>query len=206
MATSEDEYWRMIVEPMRITDDFIGFKSSGEFQLAIEYIISLLKDSFLLLSNGSYTTSILLALLAIEECARAEQGLFTKDGKPLEMDSKGRMIINEKDGKYISLIEFQIAYKLKKSIGEERVDEILKGVCTGKFKNFLKDGIWLKRNQNGLLLPKDSFSMKEANELLLTAIVICEGRLIGIAGEPEHYGESLDYLYKATENLYPYLS
>lgn len=186
---------------IKFNEDFVGIKSSEEFNVVCDHIYTLLKDAFLLLSKGSYNTSIFLTISVIEECAKAEIGLYrSKSGEKVKR-GKDPMFSHEKKQFTAASPTVQIGNRLFISLGEDIVNEIIGDLRKGRYKNIREDAIYFKRDANKLTVPSDKINKEHARNLLLVAIEILDDRLIGYTKYTFKLSEKLDEMYKQVEKV-----
>jgi AbiV family abortive infection protein len=202
METPKDKYFSKIADALsKYHDDFVGFRSSGEYDEACSHVLGLVRDAFLLFSNGSYFTSLFLSIFAIEECAKAEIGLYRRENTEKVKRREDPMFSH--DGKYLVAASpvILIGDRLKQSLGEEMVNQIFKKLWDGKYRKIREDALYMKRDTDRLTLPSSLFAKDEAKSLLLTAIEIIDDRLVGYTTQSFIFCEELEVLYEKTDSL-----
>jgi AbiV family abortive infection protein len=202
METSKDKHFSKIGDALtKCHSDFIGFRSSVEYDEACGHVFGLVKDAFLLYSNSSYSTSVFLSISAIEECAKAEMGLYRRENIEIVRKRDDPMFNHEGKHLVASSPVILIGERLKKSLGDEKVNEIFQELWDGKYRNVREDALYIKRDADRLTLPSSLFAKDEAKALLLTAIEIIDDRLIGYTTGSFIIAEELEALYERADSL-----
>ncbi|WP_345884954.1 AbiV family abortive infection protein [Shewanella algae] len=109
---------------------------SEDFNRACDHILILLEDSFQCFERESWGTSVFLSITAIEEVAKAEVGLYRRDGQIQEVKrSKDKLFNHQEKHRMAVLPTVFMGKRLEDALGKERCAELLKEAAHGDFRN-----------------------------------------------------------------------
>lgn len=172
------------------------------FNSAIDHIIELLNNSFVLLQNHSYGSSAFFAITALEETAKTHVSMYmTHD---LSMKNSKDILMNHAKKHFLAISPvFKIGDRLSNALGIEKVDEL---VSLTKPKKGLMDlrnnAIYWYTDKDGTHFPKDYFDKDKALELLLFSIEAFDDSLVGYTDYSITASHMTDDLFKLAEQQY----
>jgi len=172
------------------------------FNSAIDHIIELLNNSFVLLQNNSYGSSAFFAITALEETAKTHFSMYMAHDLSMKKNKDILMNHAKKHSLAISPV-FKIGDRLSNDLGIEKVDELVLRVNQ---KNGLMDlrnnAIYWYTDTDGTHFPKDYFDKNMAIELLLFSIESFDDSLVGYTDYSITASHMTDDLFKLAEQQY----
>ncbi|MFH7309037.1 AbiV family abortive infection protein [Weissella paramesenteroides] len=172
------------------------------FNSAIDHIIELLNNSFVLLQNNSYGSSAFFAITALEETAKTHFSIYMTHDLSMKNSKDILMKHAQKHSLAISPV-FKIGHRLSNALGIEKVDEL---VSRTNLNNGLMDlrnnAIYWYTDKDGTHFPKDYFDKDMALELLLFSIEAFDDSLVGYTEYSITASHMTDDLFKLAEQQY----
>ncbi|TRO32603.1 AbiV family abortive infection protein [Pseudomonas sp. ALS1131] len=153
---------------------------TDDFNRACDHILVLLADAFQCFERGSWGTSVFLSITAIEEVAKAEVGLYRREGKMEKAKRSQDKLFNhqEKHRMAISPTVF-MGKRLEEALGKERCAELLKEAAHGEFRNLRESSLYFSNDNGQFVTPANVVSQNRAKEFLLLALEAADDRLVG---------------------------
>jgi AbiV family abortive infection protein len=155
-------------------------RNSQELNKAIEHIVQLLSDSYILYSNNSFPSSAFFSITACEEVAKANMGMFT-NGKSKTSNDKSKNIFREHKTKHIlaAMHTVPMGARLEKAIGKKDLMKMMKMAHNSGFVQIRENSLYFQREQDALVVPVDKIDKNLARTLLLFAIEVFDDALVG---------------------------
>lgn len=176
------------------------------FNRCVYHIYNLIKDSYNLYKNESYSTSLFLSITIIEEVGKTHMGLFVKDPEEIEL-AQQKMCEIEDDIKKSNLMESKTVTQSKKkgdplykhemkhsaglpfsvvmsdriinSVGEEKLELMLEEAHKKGFMKRRNSALYCECIDENIVIPEDIISKDDARSFLLLAIESFDDNLVG---------------------------
>lgn len=154
----------------------LAIDSIDEFNKGIDHIIRLIKDSFLLYTNGSYSSSYFLSIIVIEEVAKLHMAIFITPNQGRKRDK-----LYDHRTKEIIGCNFTVTMgeRLIQAIGTAEIEKICEMAYSGNMKNSREKALYFSGSNGRLVLPNELFSQEETKSILLFAIESFDDNLVG---------------------------
>ncbi|MCY1278735.1 abortive infection protein, AbiV family [compost metagenome] len=151
-----------------------------DFNRACDHILVLLTDAYQCFERGSWGTSVFLSITAIEEVAKAEIGLYRREGK-IERTKRGQdKLFNHQEKHRMAILPTVLMGKrLEEALGKERCAELLKEAVHGEFRNLRESSLYFSNDNGQFVTPANIVSQSRAKEFLLLALETADDRLVG---------------------------
>lgn len=182
------------------SEKLIGFKNQSEFEKALCHVRDLILSSKTLLESQFWTQSLFLSITALEEIAKIEVCIFRGyQDREIEQRSKD-LLYNHKSKHAISANPVILTGgRLKKSIGEERLNYIFKELQDGKFVEIRENCLYFQRDNCSLLIPSERINNKLAYEILLITIEMIDDKFWGVTNIASKISDELNDYYGEIE-------
>jgi len=152
--------------------------SVEDFNLACEHIVLLLEESEVLYQRCGYSSSVFLAITAIEETAKANFGLFTSGG---DHKRKGNIFYDHHSKhKMGSLQTIAMGIRLQAAIGQEALIEIMTMAQNKDLLKFRENSLYFEKTEAGSIqFPRNIIDQNLARNILLYAIEVFDDSVVG---------------------------
>ncbi|MCI5132454.1 MAG: AbiV family abortive infection protein [Candidatus Electrothrix sp. EH2] len=169
-----------------------------EFNNACDHILVLLEDSFYCFERSSWGTSVFLSITAIEETAKAEVGLYRRDGQvePVKR-GKDKLFNHQKKHQMAVLPTCFIGKRLKDALGKKRCEELLHEAARGDFRNLRESSLYFNNENGRFVTPATEVGEARAKELLLLALVVVDDRLVGYTNHTGVIEQRINEMFRA---------
>ncbi|AUC74925.1 AbiV family abortive infection protein [Olleya sp. Bg11-27] len=192
-----EKTYELINDSIKISSEkLIGFKSTEEFEKSLFHVKHLIKSSILLLENKFYNQSLFLTITAIEEIAKIEICVYRGFNERTKVNRRKDPLFNHYSKHKISANPIiLIGERLKKSIGEDRINEIFKNLHSGKFIEIRENCLYFERNNEKLKIPDEIIDEKHSFETLLIAIEMIDDKFWGLTKLASEISDELNKYY-----------
>lgn len=167
------------------------------FNKAIDHIINLLTDSYILLKNNSYGSSAFLSITAMEETSKTHLSIFFK----YSPEKRKKILLNHHKKQMLSISPvLKIGTRLPKAIGFDRIDELIKWTQDNRLMDIRNNSIYWYTKDKISYFPIDSVSKRLAQDILLFSIETFDDSLIGYNKYSIKASQKTDELFEKIEN------
>ncbi|GAA0208425.1 hypothetical protein GCM10009123_14870 [Kangiella japonica] len=170
---------------------------SEDFNRACDHILVLLEDSFQCFERDSWGTSVFLSITAIEEVAKAEVGLYRRDGKLEVKRGKDKLYNHKEKHRMAVLPTVFMGKRLEDALGKERCAELLKEAAHGDFRNLRESALYFTNSNGQFVTPANVVTKEKAKEFLLLALETADDRLVGCTGHTGLIENRMDQMFGA---------
>lgn len=171
---------------------------SKDFNRACDHILVLLEDSFQCFERESWGTSVFLSITAIEEVAKAEVGLYRRDGQIQEVKrGKDRLFNHQEKHRMAVLPTVFMGKRLEGALGKERCAEFLKEAAHGDFRTLRESALYFTNSNGQFVTPANVVTKEKAKEFLLLALETADDRLVGYTGHTGVIENRMDQMFGA---------
>lgn len=169
----------------------------ADFNKGCEHVCLLLEDAFKLFETGSFSTSIFIAITAIEETAKLEIAGYRREGKTGHAKRKKDPLFDHKKKHAIALQEvIMIESRLLKAIGEARLRELVDLAESGGLLAMRGASLYFDNVADKFTTPRERFSKKDSWEILLLALEVWCDRIVGMSDYTFELDTRMDELFK----------
>ena len=170
--------------------------SAPDFNRACDQILILLGDSLSCFKQGSYGTSVFLAITAIEETAKAEVGIYRRKGNSVPVKkSKDLLYSHISKHRMAVLPTVFMGTRLINALGEKRCEQILKEVNDGGLIKLREDSLYFSNINGNFVTPQDTITKNKSIEILMLALETADDRLVGYTEYSMIIGGKIDKLF-----------
>jgi AbiV family abortive infection protein len=180
------------------SDQYVGLVDRDEYNMAIMHVYDLIKAANILFANRSYAPATFISITVYEEIAKIYSGHTRSSGlgsthvrrskDPLFNHAKKHKII-------IDPLFLQGSRRLKETIGEERLRDIISGYETGSLSALREESLYFSRCKDKLKVPSQVISMRLAAEHILIAIELFWEMFWGTTAEASIAADETDELF-----------
>lgn len=174
--------------------------SAAEFDDACDHVARLLEESFAVFEQGGYSTSIFLAITALEETAKCHIGIFTGGGPDPEKRQKNVFYQHGTKHKMASLPTVAMGTRLRDAVGPERIDAIIELANTGRLIELRESALYFERKNGKITTPRNTTSKTLAREILLFAIEAFDDALVGYTKSSMDISQRTDVIFEKTKS------
>ncbi|MBO0488184.1 AbiV family abortive infection protein [Vagococcus fluvialis] len=179
-----------------------NINNTDDFDKAIRHIITLLDDSFTLLKQNSYGSSVFLAITAMEETSKTHFSMYIKHDDKTKMNNDPLLNHSTKQQLSISPV-FNIGSRLPDVIGHKRVEELISLVYENKgLLNLRNNAIYWNPSPDGNKFPNDYIDKNLAQEILLFAIEVFDDSIAGYSSYSIAASKHSDSLFEKIKEDY----
>jgi AbiV family abortive infection protein len=183
------------------SENLIGFKEKQEFERTLNHLKKLILSSKKLLDANFFTQSLFLSITALEEIAKIEVCIYRGfHDREISKRSKDPLFIHKAKHFMSANPIILIGNRLKKSIGEKRINEIFIDLQDGKFVEIRENCLYFQRDQYSLKLPDEIIDPKLAFEILLVVVEMVDDKFWGLTANASIISDELNKIYKEIEN------
>ena len=170
------------------------FQSIDDFNKACEHIVLLLEESELIYQQGGYSTSVFIAITAIEETAKANFGLFTSGG---DHERKGNMFYDHHTKHMMgSLQTVAMGRRLQEAIGQQSIDVIMAMAQNNGLLKLRENSLYFEKIGSGpIQFPRNIVDQNLARNLLLYAIEVFDDSVVGYSQLSMEISKRTDILF-----------
>jgi AbiV family abortive infection protein len=172
-----------------------------ELNAACEHIVCLLKESVTLFSSGSYSTSLFIAITAIEEVAKGHFGLFTAGGPDPESRKKNIFFHHQKKHEMAAQPTVGMGSRLNEALGKDRVQYLLKQSHEGSLLKLRESALYFQRVDGIVTTPRELISKEQSAEIILLAIETFDDALVGFSNKSMELSIDTDELFEEVIEL-----
>ena len=174
----------------------------AEFNRGCDHVSELLRSAFQLFNSEVFSTTIFIAITAIEEIAKLEIAVFRReDSTEPAKNRREDHLFNHKVKHSIALQEvIAIGTRLPDAIGEERVRELLNMAETGKLIGMREVSLYTDIVDGQFITPNERFSKNDARDILLLALEVWDDRLVGLTNHTYELDEKMMEMFTRVEN------
>lgn len=169
-------------------------ESIEDFDDACKHVVMLLEESELIYQKGGYSTSVFIAIAAIEETAKAHFGLFTSGGK----DSRRGNIFYDHYSKHKmgALQTVTMGARLQAAIGQEALNEIMMMAHNKELLKLRENSLYFKKTETDCVqFPRKIIDATLSRNLLLYAIEVFDDSLVGVTDFSLEISKRTDLLF-----------
>ena len=142
-----------------------------------------------------------MTITAIEEIAKIEICIYRGLHKKTTVNRKKDLLFNHASKHQISANPIiLIGDRLRKSIEEKRIIEILQNLDSGKFIEIRENCLYFERNNEMLVIPNDIIDKKLSFEMLLIVIEMIDDKFWGLTKLASKISDDLNKYYFKIEN------
>jgi AbiV family abortive infection protein len=169
---------------------------SEDFNRACDHILVLLEDALQCYERESWGTAVFLSITAIEEVAKAEVGLYRREGR-IEQIKRGKdKLFNHKEKHRMAVLPTVLMGKrLEDALGKERCAELLKEAAHGDFRNLRESALYFTNENSQFVTPANIVFKDKAKEFLLLALETADDRLVGYTGHTGIIESRMDQIF-----------
>ena len=172
-----------------------------DFNRACDHILLLLEDSFQCFKRESMGTSVFLSITAIEEVAKAEIGLYRREGQMKQVKrGKDKLFNHQAKHSMAVLHTVFMGKRLEDALGEKRCKELLKEAVYGDFRNLRESSLYFTNDKGNFVTPKNVISKKIAEEFLLLALETTDDRLVGYTSHTYIIEKRMNEIFNVISN------
>lgn len=169
-----------------------------DFNRACDHILVLLEDAFQCYERESWGTAVFLSITAIEEVAKAEVGLYRREGRIEQVKrGKDKLFNHQEKHKMAILPTVFMGKRLEEALGKERCAELLKEASHGDFRNLRESALYFTNDNGQFVTPANIVSKDKAKEFLLLALETAYDRLVGYTGHTGIIESRMDQIFSA---------
>jgi AbiV family abortive infection protein len=162
---------------------------------ALDHIERLLVDASVLFQAGSYSTSVFLAITALEETAKAHVGMFRAAGRSEAPRFKDPLFHHGKKHRLAAAPTVAMGARLPAAIGEDRVRDLVADAQTGALVRLRESALYFSSDKGQVVAPVDLISRERARELILFAIEVFDDGMVGYTDHSYEIGNHLDHIF-----------
>ncbi len=176
------------------------FQSIDDFNKACEHIVLLLEESELIYQQGGYSTSVFIAITAIEETAKANFGLFTSGG---DHERKGNMFYDHHTKHVMgSLQTVAMGRRLQEAISQQSVDEIMAMAQNKGLIKLRENSLYFEKTGSGSIqFPRNIVDQNLARNVLLYAIEVFDDSVVGYTNLSMEISKRTDVLFNRVAGI-----
>lgn len=182
-----------------LVDSNIQFYVStlDDFNKGCIHIVQLLRDSYLLYINDSYSTSVFMSITAIEEIVKLHIGMYRKEPNVVETSNKKKDKLFNHDTKHIlaSIETLKMGSRLNEVIGDDMIDNFIKEARNGVLKHLRESALYCEVHGKKLTVPMDVIDKSYAQMMILIAIEIWDDSLVGYTEVTFRLREKTDEIF-----------
>jgi AbiV family abortive infection protein len=193
----ESVWWKSVEEASTLGQKITG--SGHELNLACEHIVQLLKDASLLLEAGSHASAAFLAITALEETAKIHIDIYRRSSESVRRKIDP-MFNHGKKHRIAAAPTVVMGSRLQKSIGEQRMQELINLAQDGHFVSIRERALYVERRGGLLRLPSNAITKSLARELLLFAIEAFDDAFVGCTNYSFELSKTTDLIFMKWEN------
>ncbi len=185
-----------------ISDEFFSklpqgalLESVQDFNAACKHIVLLLEESEFIYQRGGYSTSVFIAITAIEETAKANFGLFTSGGAHKRKDN----IFYDHHSKHKigALPTVAMGTRLQAAIGKDALNEIMFAAHNKDLLKLRENSLYFEKTESGSIqFPRDIVDQELARNILLYAIEVFDDSIVGYTQLSIDISKRTDVLFK----------
>jgi AbiV family abortive infection protein len=174
---------------------------SEDFNRACDHILVLLEDAFQCFEHKSWGTAVFLSITAIEEVAKAEIGLYRREGQIEQVKrGKDKLFNHQKKHRMAVLPTVFMGKRLEEALGKERCAELLKEAAHGDFRNLRETSLYFTNDNGQFVTPANVVSKDRAKVFLLLALETADDRLVGYTGHTGVIENRMDEIFGAVSH------
>lgn len=191
--SSQDQKWAEAVQSAVSVGKSFG-SNAEDFNIAASHVAQLLEDASRLLGGGSHSTSIFLAITAIEETSKLHAGMFRRSNNAV---ARGKDPLFKHAHKHLLAATPTVAMgsRLAQAIGKRRVSELLEQLASGEFISLRESALYFEASTGKIRSPRQIYTREQGREILLLAIEIFDDALVGYTNHSTQLGEGTDAIF-----------
>lgn len=171
-----------------------------DFNRGCIHIVNLIRDSYLLFTNGSYSTSVFLSINAIEEIVKLHIGVYRRE--PIENETRRKkldgLFSHRKKHILASINTPKMGNRLNEIIGDAMIDKFINDSQNGELLLLRETALYCEVHEEQFKVPMDAIDKILARIILLIAIEIWDDSLVG-------YSELSLKLREQTDGMFMFL-
>lgn len=171
---------------MELSDVLSLFNSPGrlielveEFNSACEHIVLLLEEAEVIFQHSGYSTTVFLAITAIEETAKAHFGAFTAGGPDPEKRKNNIFYDHGKKHLMAAMPTVPMGRRLPAAIGEDALARIIEMSHGKELLGLRESALYFERRDGTLKVPRATIDRNLSRTVLLYAIEVFDDALVG---------------------------
>lgn len=176
-------------------------KTKDEFNKCLRHIAQLISDAYILYNEGSFSTSLFLSITIIEEVGKIHMGLFIKKASSTKNDPLRNHVSKQK---IASNYTISLGFRLRKAIGEKRIEELLGMSYSGKFMELRNSSLYCDCVDDKLVIPVERVSKTLSKEILLLAIESFDDNLVGYTNYSMELSNQIDNIFSELSKSWNY--
>jgi AbiV family abortive infection protein len=189
---SDAAWWESVASALGVGQRIAN--SVEEFDEVGEHVVQLLRDSSLLLENGSASTACFLAITALEETAKVHIDLFRHSAVPVAR-GKDPLFKHKEKHRIAAAPTLAMGSRLQKAIGETRLRELMDLARNGGLVPLRESCLYVERKDGTLRIPNAVVSKGLAREMLLFAAESFDDAVVGFTNKSFDLGVATDELF-----------
>ena len=191
--SSQDQKWAEAVQSAVSVGKSLG-SNAEDFNIAASHVAKLLEDASRLLGDGSHSTSIFLAITAIEETSKLHVGMYRSSNNAV---ARGKDPLFKHTQKHLLAATPTVAMgsRLTQAIGEQRVSELLEQLASGEFISLRESALYFEASGGKIRSPRQIYTWEQGREILLLAIEIFDDALVGYTNHSMQLGKGTDAIF-----------
>lgn len=172
-----------------------------DFNRACDHILVLLSDAFHCFKRRSWGTCVFLSITAIEEVAKAEVGIYRREGTIEKTKRSQDKIFNHQEKHRMAILPTVFMGKrLEEALGKERCAELLKEAAHGEFRTLRESSLYFENHNGQFVTPVNVVSQNRAKEFLLLALETADDRLVGYTNHTGILGARINEMFSVISN------
>ena len=169
-----------------------------DFNRECIHIVNLIRDSYLLFTNGSYSTSVFLSITAIEEIVKLHIGVYRRE--PIENETRRKksdgLFSHRKKHILASIKTLKMGDRLNEIIGDAMIEKFINDSQNGELLLLREAALYCEVHEEQFKVPMDAIDKKLARIILLIAIEIWDDSLVGYSELSLELREQTDGMFK----------
>lgn len=216
------------IEEILETGSKFKVKGSENLNRCIFHIYDLIRDSYTLYKNKSYSTSLFLSITIIEEVGKTFMGILVKDSEKIKLaqqknceadcypeklkiiktntatktKKKGDPLYNH-EMKHSAGLPFSVVMsdRIINSVGEEKLELMLEEAHKQGFMKKRNSALYCECDDKNITIPEDVITKDDAKSFLLLAIESFDDNLVGLTNYSFHVSEYTDKIFNEITNF-----
>lgn len=167
-----------------------------DFNAAFDHVLAMLEDAVHLFKRGSFNTSALLAITAIEETGKAHVGIFRRDHLAGSANGRDPLRDHKQKHRMAVLPTVFMGVRLKSTLGEDVCLRLQQEAETSGFIASREASLYCAMVNGCFVSPRAAFAPERAWELLLLAIETLFDSLVGYTNHTNAKSVLLDEMFE----------
>lgn len=176
---------------------FRGSNSVTEFDAACDHVVQLLRNSLLLYDAGSLSSSVFVAITALEEKAKVEVTTCRSTDAAAAANRREDALFNHREKHAIALEEvLLIADRLEDAIGTDVVRGLFEDAERGRFTELREASLYLEEGDGGITAASAVVDKPRARAILLLAIEAANDYFTGMTSHSFELGSEMNSMFE----------